>query len=72
MTKPKKTYKRAKTKYEKAEIIERLHDLWLKHPELRLGQLIGNVYHYPSGIDTYFDEDYDFILNLEEGYEHGN
>lgn len=60
--------KRATTPELKREVIERLYELWIKHPELRLGQLIGNVYHYPSGLDPYFDEDFKFIDKLEAGY----
>jgi hypothetical protein len=50
------------------QILERLGKLWKENPDLRLGQLIGNVYHYPSGIDPYFDEDETFIHNLEFFY----
>jgi hypothetical protein len=60
--------KRAITDKEKTAILKRLELLWLAHPSLRLGQLIGNVYYYPSGIDPYFDQDYDFMDNLEEYY----
>lgn len=65
----KRTFKRATSPDQKKEVLGRLEKLWLKNPNLRLGQLIGNVYHYPSGIDPYHDEDYDFITKLEEGYE---
>lgn len=41
------TNNRANTNQEKFEVITRLYGLWLKFPELRLGQLIGNV--YPCG-----------------------
>jgi len=64
----KHTFKRATTDKQKREIIERLYKLWTEHPNLRLGQLMGNVYHYPSGIDPYFDEDYDFTQRLEDYY----
>lgn len=63
---------RAKTIEHKAEVITRLSVLWLKHPELRLAQLIGNV--YPCGpdtgghIDPYHVEDYEFVKELEKFY----
>lgn len=59
---------RADTNKRKEEIINHLLQLWKNNPELRLGQLIGNFYHYPSGIDPYFDEDDIFISNLEGFY----
>lgn len=51
-----------------ASLVARLEELWQEHPELRLGQLIGNVYHYPSGIDPYFDADELFLEKLEAFY----
>jgi hypothetical protein len=66
-----RTYKRATTDEQKREIIERLYQMWIENPQLRLGQLIGNVFHYPSGIDPYHWEDYDFIAALEDAYKEG-
>lgn len=60
---------RAVSKKQKIEVLKRLGKLWLENPNLRLGQLIGNIYHYPSGIDPYFDEDFVFIEKLEKSYE---
>jgi uncharacterized protein YihD (DUF1040 family) len=48
-------------------IITRLEKLWKKHPELRLSQLIGNLYP-KNGLDPYYIEDDDFITNLECWY----
>lgn len=46
------------------EILELISDIWHKHPDLRLGQLIGNClsidYNYIDGIvevDLYYIED---------------
>lgn len=58
---------RANTPEEKQEIMERLYKLWLKHPELRLGQLIVNIYR--SSNSLYLAEDFNFIKELEEIYE---
>ena len=49
-------------------ILMRLEALWRTQPDLRLGQLIGNVYNYSYGQDPYFDEDAKFIKKLEEFY----
>lgn len=70
MTELKRTRLRAKTDEEKLQVIKRLTELWLDHPDLRLGQLIGNVFYFPSGIDPYHYEDSDFIAMLENGYNH--
>jgi hypothetical protein len=56
------------TKEEKRTVLDRLYDLWIKHPTMRLTQLMGNCYHVPSGIDSYFEEDFDFVRTLEEFY----
>lgn len=68
----KRTFERATTDVKKDEIMERLIKLWKDNPNLRLGQLIGNVFHYPSGIDPYHWEDFDFIKVLEEYYDRNN
>jgi hypothetical protein len=49
-------------------IMVRLQALWQKYPDLRLAQLIGNIYHIPSGADPYHVEDEEFISALEKGY----
>lgn len=51
-------------------VIRRLETLWKMMPGLRLGQLIGNVYHSTDGggVRQYFDEDEEFIQKLEEYY----
>ncbi len=58
---------RANTPEQKQEIMERLYKLWLEHPELRLGQLIGNVYLDRHSL--YIAEDFNFMVNLEGTYE---
>lgn len=59
---------RAITEEQKLEVLERLKALWLNNPELRLGQLIRNVYKE----DFYSEEDFDFINKLEQYYERLN
>lgn len=59
---------RANTPKQKREVVERLYALWSEYPELRLGQLIGNVYSYPLAQDPYFDGDMKFITKLERFY----
>jgi uncharacterized protein YihD (DUF1040 family) len=48
------------------KIIKGLEKIWLKHPELRLGQLIGNVKEF-EGI-LYYVEDEALIEYLERYY----
>ena len=48
------------------EILKRLEKIWLKYPDLRLGQLIGNVV---EGIRLYYGEDDNLITTLEEYYK---
>ena len=50
------------------EILKRLEKLWQKYPDLRLGQLISNVF-----ADPYDFEDEYFMDELEDFYnDHGN
>lgn len=60
--------KRAVTPDKKREIVEDLLTIWLDNPQLRLGQLIGNVYHAPTGGDPYHVEDVDFINEISAYY----
>ena len=53
---------------DKIDVIHRLLYLWKANPSLRLTQLIGNVYHVPSGVDNYNVEDFPFIEELEKHY----
>lgn len=59
--------KRAKSVLQKREIMERLYALWLQHPDMRLTQLVRNV--YPGDYDLYHVEDFPFIEELEQRYE---
>lgn len=61
---------RADTPHKKREIIERLVAVWEASPNLRLGQLIGNVYHSTDrgGVQLYYKEDYPLIAELEKYY----
>lgn len=56
---------RADTNEKKRAIIERLYIVWCSHPELRLGQLLLNVFR-----DTpwYYLEDEPLIEQLEQFY----
>lgn len=47
-------------------ILKRLEKVWKKYPDLRLSQLIVNVY---SSDLNYYIEDEDFIENIEEYYK---
>lgn len=47
------------------KILERLSAVWKKHPDLRLGQLIGNVI---AGDSMYYAEDAELIEAIEKFY----
>lgn len=53
---------RAYTTFEKRELIIRLLNAWIESPELRLGQLLSNVFDY----DTFYIEDDEFVSRVEE------
>lgn len=55
---------RATTLEQKQEVINRLHTLWKTYPELRLGQLLLNIFRF----DFYQVEDFELIEILEQGY----
>lgn len=59
------THRRAVSPEEKDEVLERLRLLWQANPELRLMQLIENVFR---GRSAYAIEDYDAIAMLEGAY----
>ena len=52
------------------KILKRLEVIWEKHPDLRLLQLIGNIYPCTEHewIDPYHIEDETFISVLEAAY----
>lgn len=52
------------------KILKRLKKLWEKHPDMRLAQLIGNVYPCTSSdyIDPYHIEDDLFLQRMEMFY----
>lgn len=52
-------------------ILKQLEDLWMKYPDLRLGQLILNVFSLHNGIDArvYHMEDEDFIKEIKKAYD---
>ncbi len=47
-------------------ILSRIRALWLTHPDLRLGQLIGNAIFDE---DLYYLEDDEFVEALEKQYQ---
>jgi hypothetical protein len=59
------------------EILKRLEKLWMKNSDLRLGQLIENIFPNRPGFDkkysrsAYFVEDEDFMEILEKSYGEG-
>lgn len=57
---------RAITNEQKREVIESLYALWIKNPELRLGQLIWNGM---KEHDLFFEEDECFVEILKEYYK---
>ena len=63
---PQNNIHRATTDEQKRAVIERLYTVWCAHPELRLGQLLGNV----SLDDLYYKEDFPLVETLEHFYAH--
>ena len=51
-------------------ILKRLQTIWEKNPDMRLSQLIGNVFPCTpdTQIDMYYYEDEEFMVNLEKFY----
>lgn len=50
---------RAITEEQKKEVLEKIFQLWMKYPEMRLGQLIENARLYTGeGKDLFYIEDY--------------
>lgn len=60
---------RAKTTGEKKQIMARLYKLWLRNPDLRLTQLIENVFHHDKPDHCFYNvEDFPFLESLENYY----
>ncbi len=58
---------RATTEQQKREVIERLYTAWLKMPDLRLGQLIGNTKnHFNQNRTSDLDKHMDFLFYIED------
>jgi hypothetical protein len=51
---------RAEEEWQKRDVMEKLLDVWLKHPNLRLGQLIINSLPV-NGVDAFNVEDYRLV-----------
>ena len=47
-----------------ASLLERLQELWLRHPDIRLGQLLEIL--RPSGQSLFYVEDDDWLRRIEE------
>jgi hypothetical protein len=62
---------RANTPEDKQQILNRILLVWGRNPKMRLGQLLGNVYHSTDagGVKQYYTEDFELIENLEGFYE---
>lgn len=57
------------TESQRLEVIDRLYRLWYHNKDLRLGQMILNMFH-PDLIDRiYYTEDFDLIRDLEDFYQ---
>lgn len=54
--------KRAARDNEKRGVMERVLAVWMRHPHLRLGQLISNA---NSGHDLFFTQDADLVEKVE-------
>lgn len=61
---------RASEPEQKQEILERILALWNANPTMRLGQLLGNVYHSmdAGGVNQYYAEDFELIEKMEKHY----
>jgi hypothetical protein len=55
---------RADTPEQKKEVTERLYQVWLRDPSLRLGQLISLA--IPNGGDPFYLEDFELVSRLEK------
>ena len=51
------------------KICKELEELWLKHPDLRLGQLILNAFSFKGDSPLFGTEDENLIKKLKELYE---
>lgn len=51
-------------------MLAKIEELWLKAPQLRLGQLLGNC--VPSDIKLYYMEDDELLAKLEAMYHDAN
>ena len=56
-------FKRARTSEQKKLILDHLLKIWIKEPDIRLGQMLSNKFEG----QLFFIEDYDLIGYLMEG-----
>jgi len=59
---------RAEEEWQKRDVMEKLLAIWIQHPKLRLGQLIGNSLPI-NNIDVYFVEDYSLVEMVYKFHE---
>ena len=51
-------------------VLEKIKEYWVKHPDLRLGQIIGNLSAVVrNDVDPYYMEDEDLLQGLKAGME---
>lgn len=55
------------------EMLNEIMEVWQKHPDMRLGQLLINCFpHYWESSDIFYIEDDKFLKSIEEwGRNHG-
>lgn len=60
---------RAKTIEQKKQVMRRLQRLWFQNPDMRLSQLLENVFHHADDNHCfYFIEDFPLLEALENHY----
>lgn len=52
-------------------VMKKLENIWKKHPDLRLGQLILNAHSFAGDSPLYYIEDKEFIKKIENVYGQG-
>lgn len=56
-------------KLQQTKTLRALAKIWKKYPDMRFGQLIGNVFPTGSGTDPYYLGDAEFIRRIEAFYD---
>ncbi len=50
------------------QVLDTIEKIWVKHPDLRLGQLIQNLVSSKNANYIYYMEDEELIKRLQEDY----